>query len=153
VRSLSLDLRPTVLDDLGLIPALKWYCARQTQRSGVAIELALDAIDLKLLPQLESGCFRIVQEAVTNALRHANARHIKVSLLRGDVKFVLEVADDGGGFEAVAARERTLAGEGIGLHGMEERTRLLDGQFVVDSAPGVGTRIRAEFALPEGGFA
>jgi signal transduction histidine kinase len=74
VRSLSLDLRPAMLDDLGLIPALKWYCERQAQRAGVAIELTLDAIDLKPAPQLETACFRIVQEAVTNALRHAAAR-------------------------------------------------------------------------------
>lgn len=153
VRSLSLDLRPAVLDDLGLIPALKWYCERQARRAGVAIELALDAIDLKAVPQLESACFRIVQEAVTNALRHAGARHVKVTLRREDGRFALEIADDGGGFDPAAALRGGLAGESSGLLGMEERARLLGGHFEIDSTPGAGTRVRAEFVKPDGGFA
>lgn len=153
VRSLSLDLRPAVLDDLGLIPALKWYCERQAQRAGAPIELSLDAIDLKSAPQLESACFRIVQESVTNALRHANARRIQVALRRADGSFVLEIADDGGGFDVPAARKRGLAGESSGLLGMEERALLLGGRLSIDSTPGSGTRVRAQFAAPEGGDA
>ena len=152
VRSLSLELRPAVLDDLGLIPALKWYCERQSMRAGVAIEPALDAIDLQGRPQLESACFRIVQEALTNALRHAGARRIQVALKRSGEHFALEIADDGAGFDAAQARTRGLAGESIGLLGMEERVKLLGGRLTIDSAPGAGTRIRAEFALPDGGF-
>jgi len=153
VRSLSLDLRPAVLDDLGLIPALKWYCERQAQRAGIPIDLALDAIDLKLAPQLESACFRIVQEAVTNALRHASARRMQVALRRNNGSFVLEIADDGVGYDLAAARQRGLAGRSSGLIGMEERAILLGGRLSIDSAPAAGTRVRAEFALPEGGFA
>lgn len=153
VRALSLDLRPAVLDDLGLIPALRWYCERQAQRAGIPIELALEAIDLKSAPQMKSACFRIVQEAVTNALRHVNARCIQVALRRSDGSFVLEIADDGGGFDAAAARKRSLAGESSGLLGMEERAQLLGGRLIIDAAPGAGTRARAEFAVPEGGFA
>jgi two-component system sensor histidine kinase UhpB len=153
VRSLSLDLRPAVLDDLGLIPALKWYCERQAGRAGVAIDLALDAIDLKAAPQLESGCFRIVQEAVTNALRHAGARRIQVTLRRYDGHCAIEIADDGGGFDPALARKRGLAGESGGLLGMEERAMLLGGQLSIDSAVGTGTRVRMQFAMPEGGFA
>jgi len=152
VRSLSLELRPAVLDDLGLIPALKWYCERQAQRAGIPIELALAAIDLKSVPQLEGVCFRIVQEALTNALRHTHARRIQVALRRDDGRFVLEVADDGGGFDVAAARKRGLAGESSGLLGMEERVKLLGGRFDIDSAPGAGTRITVVFAMPEGGF-
>jgi signal transduction histidine kinase len=138
-----------VLDDLGLIPALKWYCGRQAQRAGVAIELALDAIDLKSTPQLESACFRIVQESVTNALRHASARHIQVTLHRDEDSLVLEIADDGTGFGPAAARQRGLAGESSGLLGMEERANLLGGRLGIDSAPGAGTRVWVKFSLPE----
>lgn len=152
VRSLSLDLRPAMLDDLGLIPALKWYCERQAQRSGIVIELALDAIDLKAVPQLESACFRIVQEALTNAVRHAQAQRITVALRRIDGHFVLEISDDGVGFDAPAARARSQAGESGGLLGMAERVGLLGGHFGIDSTPGVGTLVWAEFAMPEGGF-
>lgn len=153
VRSLSLDLRPAVLDDLGLIPALKWYCERQALRAGVPIELALEAIDLRRAPQLESACFRIVQESVTNALRHANARRIQVALRRGDGSFSLEIADDGGGFTMDAARKSALAGESSGVLGMEKRATLLGGKLTVDTAAGAGTRVRAEFATPEDGLA
>ena len=149
VRSRSLDLRPAVLDDLGLIPALKWYCGRQAQRAGVAIELALDAIDLKSAPQLESTCFRIVQESVTNALRHAKARRIQVTLHRDEDSLVLEIADDGTGFAPAAARRRGLAGESSGLLGMEERANLLGGRLGIDSAPGAGTRVWVKFSLPQ----
>jgi PAS domain S-box-containing protein len=152
VRSISVDLRPTVLDDLGLIPALKWYCERQAQRSGTPIALALDALDLKRAPQLESACFRIVQESITNVLRHAGARHVRVALRRGDVGFELEIADDGAGFDAGAMRRSGNAGEHGGLVGMEERTRLLGGRFAVVTAPGSGTRVLAQFPLPEAGF-
>jgi two-component system sensor histidine kinase UhpB len=153
VRSLSLDLRPAVLDDLGLIPALKWYCERQALRAGIPIDLALDAIDLKLAPQLESACFRIVQEAVTNALRHAKAGRMQVALRRDNGSFVMEITDDGSGYDVAAARQRGLAGQSSGLLGMEERAILLGGRLSIDSAPGAGTRVRAVFALPEGGFA
>ena len=150
VSSLSLDLRPAVLDDLGLIPALEWYCERQSRRAGVPIELELDAIDLKSAPQLEVTCFRIVQESVTNALRHANARRISLVLRRCDGAFSLEIADDGGGFDVAAARNRGLVGGSSGLSGMEERATLTGGRLSIDSAPGAGARVRAEFALPEG---
>ncbi len=149
VRSRSLDLRPAVLDDLGLIPALKWYCERQAKRAGVAIELALDAIDLKSTTQLESTCFRIVQESVTNALRHASARRIKVALHRDEDSLVLEIADDGIGFDVAAARKQGLAGKSSGLLGMQERTNLLGGRLGIDSAPGAGTRVWVKFSLPE----
>jgi PAS domain S-box-containing protein len=151
VRSLSLDLRPAVLDDLGLIPALKSYCERQAQRAGIPIELALDAIDVKAAPQLESACFRIVQESVTNALRHANARRIQIALHRVDASFSLEIADDGDGFDVAAARKRGFAGASIGLLGMEERANLLGGRLSIVSAPGAGVRVRVEFSMPEEG--
>jgi PAS domain S-box-containing protein len=150
VRSLSLDLRPAMLDDLGLIPALKWYCERQARRAGVAIEVALDPVDLKTTPQLESACFRIVQESVNNALRHADARRIQVALRR-DGGIVIEIADDGRGFDLAAVRGDALAGSGSGVLSMHERAELLGGQLTIESAPGTGTRVRAEIPIPDGG--
>ena len=152
VRSLSLDLRPSMLDDLGLIPALKWYCQRQAQRAGVVIALSLDAIDLKDAMHLESACYRIVQESLTNSLRHAQAQRIAVALRRDDGHFLLEISDDGVGFDATAIRTRGLAGESGGLLGMAERVGLLGGRFGVETEPGGGTRVWAEFAVPDGGF-
>jgi PAS domain S-box-containing protein len=147
VRSLSLDLRPAMLDDLGLIPTLKWYCERQAQRAGVAIDLALDAVDLQSAPQVESACFRIVQESVTNALRHADADRLQVALRRDD-GIVIEIADDGRGFDP-AALDRVLAGRGSGVLGMRERAELLGGRLTIESAPGAGTRVRAKIPLPD----
>ncbi len=150
VRSLSLDLRPSVLDDLGLIPALKWYCDRQASRADIAIALNLDAIDLKSSPHLESACFRIVQESITNVLRHANAKQINVTLHRDSDGFVLTVADDGVGFDVKAAEKSARAGESSGLQGMAERATLLGGHLSIKSKPGGGTRVRAQFLTPEG---
>lgn len=155
VRSLSLDLRPAMLDDLGLIPALKWYCERQSQRAGITIALALDAIDLKAAAQLESACFRIVQEALNNSLRHAQAQHIQVALRRSDGHFVIEVIeviDDGVGFDADDARARGWSVGSGGLLGMAERVSLLGGRLGIESTPGGGTRVWAEFSVPEEGF-
>lgn len=151
VRSLSLDLRPAVLDDLGLIPALKWYCERQAERSGIVIELALDAIDLRETPHVESACFRIVQESLTNALRHGEPSRIRVALRRGDDGFAIETADDGRGFVVDEARRRALAGASSGLLGMEERAKLLGARLMIESAPGSGTRIVAAFPSPREG--
>jgi PAS domain S-box-containing protein len=152
IRSLSLELRPAVLDDLGLIPALRWYCGRQSQRAGLPVEPSLDAIDLKRAPQLESTCYRVVQESVTNAIRHAGAEAIRVALRREDGAFTLEIRDDGAGFDVAAARQRALAGESSGLLNIEERVTLAGGQLRIESGAGEGTRVWARFMMPEGGF-
>jgi signal transduction histidine kinase len=148
VRSMSLDLRPSVLDDMGLVPALRWYCDGQARRSGIAIVLDLDAIDLRSSPELESASFRIVQSSVTNALRHAEPKTIRVALRRTDAGFEIEVRDDGRGFDVDAALRRGLEGASIGLLGMKERATLLGGRLTIDSVPGAGTSVRAQFDMP-----
>ena len=148
VRSMSLDLRPSVLDDLGLVPALRWYCERQAKRADIRIDLSLDAIDLKSTPHIETACFRIVQESVTNTLRHAGARRVQVTLRRQDARITLEISDNGAGFDVTDARVGSFTGTSSGLIGMEERAKLLGGSLTIDAAPGSGTRIRAEFVLP-----
>jgi len=153
VRSISHDLRPSILDDLGLIPALTWYCERQALRSGIAIELSLEAMDFADNPQLETTCFRIVQESVTNALRHAAATRIQVVLERAEDGLSLKVTDDGTGFDTAAAQQSGLAGESNGVLGMTRRVKLLGGRLSIESARGAGTRVHAEFLRFDPAFA
>ena len=150
VRSLSLDLRPASLDLLGLETALRAYLARQAARSGVTLEF-VSSLDGERLPAtLETVCFRVVQEATTNVLRHARATRCRVELRRTDEEVVITVADDGVGFDVAATRARMIRGEGFGLLGMLERVELFGGRIDLDSAQGAGTTIRVRFQLPMG---
>jgi len=143
VRGLSLNLRPPQLDDLGLTAALRWYLDRQSRLAGFPIQLDADELPGRLAPVLETACFRIVQEAVTNALRHARARRIWVKLRFGGDGLQLTIGDDGAGFD-VAAR-RVSSGASLGLASMEERALLAGGSVELRSAPGKGTEVRARF--------
>jgi len=153
IHQFARELRPAVLDDLGLIPALTWYCERQALRSGIAIELSLEAMDFADNPQLETTCFRIVQESVTNALRHAAATRIQVVLERAEDGLSLKVTDDGTGFDTAAAQQSGLAGESNGVLGMTRRVKLLGGRLSIESARGAGTRVHAEFLRFDPAFA
>lgn len=148
VRDLSLDLHPSMLDDLGLVPALRWYLARQSERSGVPMALQSAALGRRLPKEIEVACFRITQEAVVNALRHGHPRRLDVEVgLAGD-EVVLVVRDDGCGFDTEAARDHARHGGSLGIIGMQERATLLGGHLEIESEPGAGTAIRA--ALPIG---
>lgn len=141
VRSLSLDLRPASLDLLGLEPALRSYLARQAAHAGLALAFTSSLGARRLPPALETVCFRVVQEAATNVLRHARATRLQVDLRRSGAEVRVTIRDDGAGFDVAAARERVLRGEGFGLVGMRERVQLFGGRFEVDSAIGGGTTI------------
>jgi PAS domain S-box-containing protein len=147
VRDLSLDLRPSMLDDLGLVPTLRWYVQRQTKRLGAGTEVALTVPPSlpRLGGEIETACFRVAQEALTNTARHAGANRIEVTLKAGEHGIELTVHDNGHGFDIAAARGRMLAGAGIGLLGMQERAELAGGQLTIGSAPGRGTTVRAWF--------
>lgn len=147
VRDLALDLHPTILDDLGLVAALQWYVSRLAERAGLTIELVADPLETSLPADINTTCFRIVQEALTNILRHARAKTVVVELRRHTVELELVIRDDGIGFDVQAAREHSARGTSLGLLGMQERVLLLKGQLRVKSAPGVGTEIRARFPL------
>ncbi len=150
VRSLSLDLRPASLDLLGLEPALRAYLARQAAQAGLALYLTSSLGDVRLPPTLETVCFRIVQEATTNVVRHARATSLVVDLSRTDGDVRVTIRDDGAGFDVAAARERVLRGEGFGLAGMLERVHLFGGRIDVESAIGKGTTIRVHFPVAGG---
>jgi PAS domain S-box-containing protein len=148
-QDLSLDLRPAMLDDLGLGPALSWLVERYTAQTGVEVVLVDRAPRGRLRPEVETAAYRIVQEALTNVARHAGVQRARVSCaLVGDCLRV-EVADDGSGFEVGAVPIARTSG----LAGMEERARSTGGRFRLESAPGSGTKVFAELALtdPAGG--
>jgi signal transduction histidine kinase len=146
VRNLALALRPSVLDDLGLAAALRWYVDRFSRETGMETHLSIDVV-AKLDPLLEITCFRLVQESMTNVARHAHATQvwIDVQALAGDL--VLKVRDDGTGFDAAAARASALQGVSLGLLGMEERASLAGGRLQIGSKTGEGTEVNARFPL------
>ncbi len=148
VRSLSLDLRPAQLDDLGLQPALRWFLDRQSRSSGLEVEFHADLPPGRLNPDVETACFRIAQEAVTNVQRHAGAKRVRVDLRSRGGELELVVEDDGRGFNVPAAQSRAASGASLGLLGMEERADLASGRIEIHSTPGAGTRVRAYFPLP-----
>jgi two-component system sensor histidine kinase UhpB len=148
VRSLSLDLRPPLLDDLGLVAALNWLLQQPSARVATPrIHLSTPPAFGRCEPTLETACFRIAQEALTNALRHARAENIDLSLSVHGGSLHLTVSDDGIGFDAAAARVRAEGGSSIGLLGMNERASLAGGALTLLSAPGRGTKIEAIFPL------
>jgi PAS domain S-box-containing protein len=151
VRSLSLDLRPASLDLLGLEPALRAYLARQAGHAGLALAFTGSLGAERLPPALETVCFRVVQEAATNVLRHARATRIEVDLRRTGAEVRVAIHDDGAGFDVAAARERVLRGEGFGLVGMRERVQLFGGRIEVRSTLGGGTTIEVHLPVAGGG--
>jgi signal transduction histidine kinase len=147
VRQISLDLRPSLLDDLGLAAALRWYVGAQAQRAGLTAEIVAGTLPGGLPIAIATTCFRVVQEAVTNVVRHARATRIEVTLECGDDGLTVSVTDDGIGFDAAAARRRALAGESLGILGLAERVDLAGGRSCIESASGQGTTVHAWLPL------
>lgn len=150
IRRLMLDLRPTLLDDLGLIPAISWYT--ETHLARARVEGQLEVVGFRgrdrLPPQLETVLFRVVQEAISNIVRHAGARKTKIRLELKDSEVQALIEDDGAGFDM----ERVRRGRegGLGLVGMEERVTLAGGTFRLESRPGGGTRLSLTLPLGPG---
>jgi signal transduction histidine kinase len=149
IRSLSLELRPPMLDDLGLVPALRWFVKHQGERAGLRTNFFADSLPNRLDPAREIACFRLVQEALTNVARHACAKSVRVEMRFAGGEVHIIIRDDGAGFDAKAIRQQAERGASLGLLGMEERVRLVGGQFNCQSAPGQGTEIHADFPLRE----
>jgi signal transduction histidine kinase len=150
VHDLSLGLRPVALEELGLVAALQKHCRSVTQRSGVVVDCA--GIGLEDAPRLpvetEVALYRVVQEALTNAVRHGQARSVHVLLHRQEAVVQAVVEDNGRGFDAKEWRAQCLNGDHLGLLGIDERARLLGGTFRVESHPGTGTSLFIEIPLP-----
>lgn len=150
-RDLSLDLRPLVLDDLGLVAAVRSCASRQSRLAGFDVSFTSTPAELRLPPDLETACFRIAQETLTNAARHAHARRVRVEIRREDLDLHLSIKDDGIGFDVTTAMERASRGESLGLLGMRERASLLGGEIEVESAPAHGTEVRVRLPIPASG--
>ena len=147
VRSLSLTLRPSLLDDLGLVAALRWYIDQQVQRTGIGMQLVTAPLTPRFPTEVETVCFRVTQEALTNIVRHAQAQQVQVELQHETALLQLRIRDDGVGFDVGAARERAVRGTSMGLLGMQERVQLVGGQLAIASKPQRGTEICARFPL------
>ncbi len=143
VRDLSMDLRPAMLDDLGLLPALLWHFERFTAQTQVRVDFRQAGIERRFPPEIETAAFRVVQEALTNVARHAGVKEAQVQVWACRERLGIAVEDRGRGFDAEAA----LSGPSSGLGGMRERVRLLGGMLAIESTPGSGTRLIAELPL------
>jgi PAS domain S-box-containing protein len=146
VRDLSLRLRPTMLDDLGLLPALLWHFERYTAQTGVHVALRHAGLERRFAPGVETAAYRIVQEALTNVARHAGVMEVAVGLWADPAVLVIRIEDRGDGFATDGGRG---PGPTSGLAGMRERAVLLGGGLSIESRPGLGTCLTAE--LPLGG--
>lgn len=145
VRRIASDLRPLVLDDLGLVAAIEWLGQGFTQRTGVPCVLKLDE-SLELPEPYATGVFRIVQESLANVGKHARATRVQVELRREGERLLVRVEDDGIGFRLGAPRRP----QSLGLVGLRERAQLLRGEVKVDSDPGHGTRVEARIPVGDG---
>jgi len=149
IRDISLDLRPPFIDELGLVPALSGYLEGVSERAGIRIEVRADR-DLGPLPaHVPITAFRVVQEAVNNAVRHSGATRVEVRVRREGARLELSVEDDGKGFDVRETMDRAISGRALGLLGMKERVSMLYGQIEIDSAAGKGTRIQVGLPLSE----
>ena len=143
VRTLSFDLRPSMLDDLGLAVALKSYARRQAAAAGLRLHLKTPSLLAEIPPQVQTTCFRIAQEAITNVIRHARAHHLHVALTQRNGALELVVQDDGVGFASTSL----MQGSELGFLGMQERAEAVQGALDVVSQPGRGTTVRVSLPL------
>lgn len=143
MRDLAQDLRPPLLDELGLAASLSWYVEREATRAGLAFRLALKPLRRRPPVAVEMAVFRVAQETLTNVIRHAQARLVEVELRPVDDGLLLVVHDDGQGFDVAAARQRATYGVSQGLLSMQERVTLAGGTLEIESGSGVGTTVRA----------
>jgi len=147
VQDISLNLRPLILDDLGLESALRWFTERQAALVGLKARFLADPLERRLDALVETGCFRVAQEALTNVVRHAKAKNVSVELHKEGRQIHLRVRDDGVGFDVGGVREKAERGVSLGLLSMEERAALAGGGLELKSDPKNGTEVHAWFPL------
>ena len=149
IQDMSLDLRPAMLDDLGLLPALLWHFERYMRQTPIKVNFRHAGLqNQRFSPEIETAAYRIVQEALTNVARHAHANEVDVYVHSGLKALVIQIEDNGNGFDVNAALSSRSSS---GLTGMQERAALLAGELLLTSAMGKGTQLRAKlpFALAD----
>jgi PAS domain S-box-containing protein len=145
VRELSLNLRPSMLDDLGLLPTLIWHFDRYTSQSGILVDFEHDGLQQALPPEINTTVYRIIQEALTNVVRHANTKKVSIKILFNNPILSIRIEDKGRGFSLPETNIKATAG----LSGMRERVLLLGGKLILDTAPKQGTRIYVELPVSD----
>ncbi|MBI2907596.1 MAG: GAF domain-containing protein [Chloroflexi bacterium] len=151
VHRLAVELRPSVLDDVGLVPAIGRYLQECGQRAGLAVDLASVGVDhFPRIPAVETAIYRIVQEALTNVIQHAQAKRVSVLLERRGEKLIVVIEDDGRGFTLEEKRAEPLEAR-LGLAGMEERASLIGATLTIETAPGAGTTVFLEIPIDQSG--
>jgi len=146
VHRMILDLRPSVLDDLGLQSAIRWYAERHLVSRGISVRCEFEARDRRWPAAFETAVFRVCQEAMSNIARHAEAESVLVQVAESDGMLRIEIEDDGKGFDPGSSGSPDR--RHFGLMGIRERVEILGGTVRIDSAPGQGTRLRFEVPLP-----
>ena len=142
VRRLAVELRPAVLDDFGLVPALERLTESFAEQSEIRVDFHSALGETRLPSDVETALYRVVQEALTNIVKHADAHSVSISITRRGSAVAAVIEDDGNGFDP-----RTVSKDGIGLLGMRERLALIDGRLEVESRPRAGTTVVAEVPL------
>jgi signal transduction histidine kinase len=154
VRQLARGLRPIALDELGLAAALEQYAAEYARAQGIRVEVQVRGVEAGRLPAaVETALYRIVQEALTNAAKHAAAQTVSIVVRRHGPAVLAIVADDGCGFDVKATLGTSGSRAGLGLHGMQERAASLGGSVTIESTPGEGTTVYARIPLAHPGAA
>ncbi|MGZ3615670.1 MAG: ATP-binding protein [Ktedonobacteraceae bacterium] len=148
IRNLSIDLRPSALDDLGLLPALRWYVKEYQKKCSIDVEFQATGFRERLPAEMETALYRIVQECLTNTAKHANATRVTITLNEESERVYGRITDDGTGFDYETLLKTPGQERGLGLAGMNERAVLLDGTLTIHSTPGRGTLIEVSIPLP-----
>lgn len=149
LRQLTTDLRPAVLDELGLVPALITYADECSSRLPLTIDVEVTGRRRRLPPEIEVALYRITQEGLTNVIRHAEATHATLQLHLGEQEVSLHIVDNGVGMDVAAPQQALADGSGWGLAGIQERVELFAGELEIHSTPGVGTELIACIPIPE----
>lgn len=145
LRCLMFELRPTMLETLGLDATLRWLAEQHQKRTSSVVRVIGNTSGLTISPEMAITCFRVAQEALTNVARHADARNVWIELNRNDDHLEFVVRDDGNGFDVAQTQELAFQRGRLGLLGMKERVEFLGGTLQVESHPGCGSQIRASF--------
>jgi signal transduction histidine kinase len=148
VHRLIFDLRPSVLDDLGLVPAIRWYADRHLASRGIAVRCEHEGPEVRLPAEVETAVFRAAQEALANVARHAGAENVLVQIADEGSALVVEIEDDGAGFDPEEVAQAAPSGRGLGLLGIRERLELVGGTARIESRPGDGTRVVLHVPVP-----